>query len=369
MRRLAVFAGVLIAGCIGRADLPLGVDAGTDVDAGGDAGAFDAGTNDAGSNDGGIDAGVDAGSIDAGIDAGAADSGAGDAGLDGGADAGAGCFVAVGYGGRRLRTADGVTWTDDIAWAPNGGDDPDLLRAVGFGNGGFVAVGYRIATSPNGSVWTDAGTMGQWLGGISYAKGLWVAAGGYGRRAHSVDGVAWVDSASDGITNAFRASTYDSVSQRWVAVGDNGVRMSSGDGVAWSAGDGGASLGFARIASCGGRTIAASGGQVIISANGGLEWSAPVNVGGGANVTGLTCNSTGFLLVGQGKVFSSVDGLSWAATNVTQVQGPAACAGMLCVINDGSKAWRSTNGGGSWAQTATFSIGPQAFESVTYGVP
>ena len=62
--------------------------------------------------------------------------------------------------------------------------------------------------------------LSQWLGGLSYAKSQWVAAGGYGRRTHSADGVTWTDIAGDGITNAFRSSTYDPVNQRWVAVGE-----------------------------------------------------------------------------------------------------------------------------------------------------
>jgi hypothetical protein len=42
-------------------------------------------------------------------------------------------FVAVGYGGRRASSVDGVRWENDQELAPNGGDDWTLLCDVAFG--------------------------------------------------------------------------------------------------------------------------------------------------------------------------------------------------------------------------------------------
>ena len=70
-----------------------------------------------------------------------------DAGFDSGpspAD-GPGVFVAVGAGGRRIRSLDdGATWVDDMSLVANGGDDTTLLRTVAWGNHQFVAIGYRV---------------------------------------------------------------------------------------------------------------------------------------------------------------------------------------------------------------------------------
>src|SRR4051794_22942750 len=66
-----------------------------------------------------------------------------------------GLFVAVGYGGRRVTTRDGVHWENDVELAPNGGDDDNCLFSVAFGHGRFVAVGGgagvgRIMTTVDG---------------------------------------------------------------------------------------------------------------------------------------------------------------------------------------------------------------------------
>jgi len=164
-------------------------------------------------------------------------------------DAGSGVFVAVGYGGRTLRSLDdGLSWVDDQWLVPQGGDDVYLLRAVAYGAGQFVAVGWRVMTSPDGKTWADAGVMSQWLGGIAYAQNAWVAAGGYGRRSHSADGVQWTDAPYDGRTQAYRALTYDDASARWIAVGDQGVRESTSDGVTWLPATGDAGTGLGAVA-------------------------------------------------------------------------------------------------------------------------
>lgn len=73
--------------------------------------------------------------------------------------------IAVGYGGMRVRSLDdGQTWQDYVQLAPGGGDDMELLRGAAWGEGRFVAVGWRIFSSPDGEQWTvvDAGFGTPW---------------------------------------------------------------------------------------------------------------------------------------------------------------------------------------------------------------
>lgn len=107
-------------------------------------------------------------------------------------------FVAVGYGGRRMSSLDGATWSNDIVVDPNGGDDNNLFRGLGYGDGVFVAVGGsssgQIFTSLDGANWTPQIPASSWLGDVTFIDGVFVAAGGNGARQRSSDGgVTWTD--------------------------------------------------------------------------------------------------------------------------------------------------------------------------------
>ncbi|QDT38641.1 hypothetical protein [Stratiformator vulcanicus] len=52
-----------------------------------------------------------------------------------------GLFVAVGYGGRRMSSNDGIHWENIQEWKAEGGDDSDNLMSAAFGNGMFVVTG------------------------------------------------------------------------------------------------------------------------------------------------------------------------------------------------------------------------------------
>lgn len=52
-----------------------------------------------------------------------------------------GIFVAVGYGGRRMISHDGINWEHVQQWADKGADDWNNLISIAYGKGKFVAVG------------------------------------------------------------------------------------------------------------------------------------------------------------------------------------------------------------------------------------
>jgi hypothetical protein len=281
-------------------------------------------------------------------------------------DAGAmGAFVAVGYGGRRVRSADGTKWTDDQAWEMNGGDDDKLLRAVAFGEGKFVAVGWRATTSSDGVSWADGGLYTQWFGGLAWAKGLWVGAGGYGLRAASQDGVTW-QIISNNDTRAHRALAYDAVNARWVAVGDQGLLVSTFDGGAWADGasDAGA-LGFGGVCSGAGITVAFSGQTLIVSHNGGLSWGPPAQVPAGLD--NCAYGAQQFVAVGSGHAFTSIDGIQWNDHPVGGLGGGLACHGTVCVALSDQRAFRSADDGETWSPVGLDGGTAQWIQAITWG--
>jgi hypothetical protein len=116
-----------------------------------------------------------------------------------------GVYVAVGYGGRRLRSTDGIHWDMTAEWDARGGDNRDNLISVAFGNGTFVAVGGgvtdkngpggRILTSPDGKTWTEQAGHKFRVAPILFGNGRFVAGGPDYRLLHSTDGLTWTTGA------------------------------------------------------------------------------------------------------------------------------------------------------------------------------
>jgi hypothetical protein len=145
--------------------------------------------------------------------------------------------VVVGYAGARRRSTDlGLTWSPVQTLGPSG-DNEFLLRAVTFGAGLFVTVGWRIYTSPDGAVWTQrTNPQNQWLGGIRRHQGVFSAVGGYGYSAWSTDGVSWTAST---FRNAEAARTLAASPTQLMAATDPGNWWRSSDGRTWTLDSGG----------------------------------------------------------------------------------------------------------------------------------
>lgn len=359
MRRAVALTALLGLSCMGDVTLVLPGTGGGQASGGGAAGggaATGGGATGGGTVD---DAGTDAG-LDAGTDAGT------DAGIDAGIDAGStGAFVAVGYGGRRVRSADGTAWTDDQAWEQNGGDDFLLLRAVAYGDGKFDAVGWSQTTSTDGVSWVDGGQYNQWFGGLAWAKGFWVAAGGYGRRSWSLDGLNWTHVMNTD-TRAHRALAYDAKNERWIAVGDQGLLVSTFDGGAWDDGNSDAgTLGFGGVCSGAGITVAFSGQTLFVSRNGGLDWEGPIAVSAGLDNCAYGAHQ--FVAIGSGHAFTSDGGGAWSDHSVPGLAGGLACHGALCVSLSNSHAFRSADDGETWTPVPLDGGTAQWIQAITWG--
>ncbi len=313
---IAPLLALALGGCTGA--IGAGADASPPVE--------DAGDPDAGAR-------VDAGPIDAGGpgDAGPVDSGLPDAGTpDSGApDAGSGTLIAVvvGYGARRVSSADGLHWDHFVELTPNGGDDDNLFRGVGYGAGTFVAVGGSTKgftmTSTDGITWSnETRTSSAWIGNVGYLNGVFIAAGGNGLRTRSLDlGKSWVDEAG-----------YQSVHYRDLAVG-NGLAVAAG------------------------HTYGGVG--VITSTPDGLSWTERLN--GGAAFNHLVFGNGVFVAAGDsGRVAWSADAISWADVSPGAANGVSlAFTGTEFLVSLSSGVYRSTDGA-SWTLTSA-TLGADAF--------
>lgn len=164
----------------------------------------------------------------------------GDTGTDG-----VEALIGVGYGGLRVVSRDGgETWTDRAAFSAAGGDDEDLLRAVAYGDGLWIATGWKLVTSTDGVNWTDHGLLNgdpalppcNIVEGLAWADGAFYAAcadwTGTGNVYRSTDGAAWSFHASIGPTEGHLFLAWNDGT--FAAYGDTGTSFVSTDAVTWT---------------------------------------------------------------------------------------------------------------------------------------
>lgn len=252
---MALAVALAVSGCgeltVGE---PSGVEARSDAASGRDSG-FDAdgGEDQADADTGSVDRPEADAGVDAGFDARPPDGGAPDVDAAPPVDDRLPVVVAVGYGGLRMHSDDGgLTWSapqtdpwleeqvDPNCSGPDcerrcrGGDDRCLLRAVTWANGLFVATGWKIFTSLDGSTWTERTVDGQqWCGGVAYGAGRFVCIGGCGNYYGSTDGLEWerLGNATAGCGHLRRLAFGNGV---FVSTGDGERVITSSTGLAWS---------------------------------------------------------------------------------------------------------------------------------------
>jgi len=143
----------------------------------------------------------------AGAGSGAGGAGAGGAGAGGSASTDALQLIGVGDFGLRARSDDGADWRYCGNAEQSDDHTPDLLRAVAYGDGVFVAVGGNqnglVMRSLDGEHWeedvhpldacpdeTYPSSCSNWMGAVAYLSlpRVWLAGGGNGATMRSLDG-------------------------------------------------------------------------------------------------------------------------------------------------------------------------------------
>ncbi len=249
----------------------------------------------------------------------AGSTGAGTGGSGGGVVADPpGIFVAVGDGGRRLRSKDdGVTWTDDVSIAPDGGDDFVGLRTVAWGNGLFVAAGWRIMTSPDGATWKDTPPdmfKQNWMGQMAYGAGSFVGLGGYGSRVTSPDAVTWTQHSIDTNASHAQGGIAFAKGKGFVSVNDSGDLSQSPDGVIWAYTM--TNIGAAaHLVAYGNGYFVAIGDKGIYTSSEGTAWSGPAPFLT-MDLRAMVFGQGHFTVISPEHVYTSVDGASWLDTAV-----------------------------------------------------
>jgi len=151
-------------------------------------------------------------------------------------------IIGVGYGGIRILSRDGgETWGDRVSLAPSGGDDDNLIRAVAYGKGRWIATGWNLWTSDNGLDWASHGKLRDGIiddqvivEGLAYTNGYFYAAGdgNPSRLYRSPDGLEWEYHAAIGNTVKHTGLAYRG--GRFVSFGDSHTSYESTDGENWS---------------------------------------------------------------------------------------------------------------------------------------
>ncbi|MEZ4249408.1 MAG: hypothetical protein R3B99_14360 [Polyangiales bacterium] len=139
--------------------------------------------------------------------------------------------------GYRTSTLDGASWATMLNPEQANDHSPDLLRDVAVGGGVVIAVGgdrnSMVMRSTDGVTWEeDLHPEGrQWLGGVAYGDGRWVAGGGVGTTVTSTDGGrTWSDGAR--APSAVRDVAFGD--GLFVAVGDGGMIATTTDASTWT---------------------------------------------------------------------------------------------------------------------------------------
>lgn len=151
-------------------------------------------------------------------------------------------IIGVGYGGIRILSRDGGrTWGARRSIAANGGDDENLIRAITYGGGRWVAMGFHLWTSDDGLEWDDRGRLDDGIlspnpiiEGLAYEDGYFYAAGdgNPSRIFRSADGVVWEPYGRGGDTVKHTGLTYRG--GLFVSFGDSGTSYQSTDALTWT---------------------------------------------------------------------------------------------------------------------------------------
>ena len=275
-------------------------------------------------------------------------------------------WVAVGYGGRRIASSDGITWEHDQRWSDIVADDDNVLFNIAFGLGRFIAVGGgasigHILSTRDGQTWQELPPVKGRVATIAFGQGRFVA-GHDGELLYSTDGdiflpgpkieisgsiharrstfgsgeggprfviigdvdlwdakkrVSWRASTEEGTvvtslaTDTPEARDIAHGSGHFVIVGPQGLIESSHDGQTWKRHPAPESEDFSRIVWTGRRFIV-TGGKVAWSSPDGLTWSAEkFSIPGSLAHARETARAFGISLSWGGNLHTSKDLVVW----------------------------------------------------------
>jgi len=260
---------------------------------------------------------------------------------------------AVAFGAGRFAATSLASSTDGLNWSVVPRIATNGLWDITFAAGRFVAVGRfgAIATSTDGLNWLEvSGGSTRNFRDITRGGGLYVAVGNDGMLLTSPDGATWTARVSD-TTNNLRGITF--FQDRFVVVGEQdesgATVLTSADGATWSRSTAPGNL--FGLAHNGKRLIAVGDNGVVVTSIDGLTWTnvfsaSRPNPVGNRDLNAVTWGGGRFVAVGrEGRVIVSSNGLDWASTSFSSpnLHGVAYGNGLyVAVARNGGMAY-STN--------------------------
>ena len=236
-------------------------------------------------------------------------------------------WVAVGYGGRRMISNDGIKWEITAEWAENGGDDSNNLMGLAYGAGKFVAVGGggfskdkqggHILVSTDGRAWREVQTMPFRVNPVIFGGNRFVAGGPDRTLWFSPDGEKWVKGAqvaADGFPGWamwFRNGAFGNGT--FVFMGEGGAKkefywcIASKDG---ATADFRRDLPPLRGLAFGAGTFVAVGTGVIVTSADGKQWTRQERAAD-EKLDWIVWTGKEFLCGGGKNTLASPDGKSW----------------------------------------------------------
>ncbi len=259
-----------------------------------------------------------------------------------------------------------------ITWRAGTIGEPLVLTALAFGNGRYVAAGWRdetgetrVAVSTDTETWTVAGVPGfesAHLRGIAFANDQFVAVGERGLILVSSDGTAWT-AGPGSLTDDLAAVTWGTGG--WVVAGNNGLAVA----MDFSVGVSSLSRHLHGAVLAEGRFLAVGEGGTVGRSTNGQDWTVLV-AGEAKALLGIAHGDGRYVAVGeQGTVVTSTDGVSWEPqvsgtktwlSAVTYGAGQYVAVGNEGVIVGSSDGvnWESrTSGTTNWLKHVVYAAG------------
>ncbi len=283
-------------------------------------------------------------------------------------------FVAVGYGGRRMSSHDGLHWENDVQWSDKAADDDNVLFNVAFGQGKFIAVGGagvgHILMTRDGKEWRETQKQKGRVATVAFGNNRFVA-GWNDQFLYSTDGEDWKQGTKLGIEGSvhFRKSAFGN--GLFVAIGDwdppgkkrISFRAATADGEKLTHVDG--TVAAARgIAFGAGRFVVVGPEALRESSTDGKTWEHPVKELD-SELDSIIFDGKLFIAAGGKYAYTSPDGIEWK-----KLDKPIPCS--VLYGNDrfhlggswGGNVWMSENGS-PWKKIGVPT--GNAFEAIAVG--
>lgn len=143
-----------------------------------------------------------------------------------------GQYICVGGSGYYVDTSfDGINWFNAAIIAGGGTVISGEARGIAYGNGKYIIVGGPIFSSTDLTHWTFISQPSNELRSVIYVNNKFIAVGNSGIILSSADGTNWTTETS-GVSTDLYSIAYGN--GKYIAVGNNGTILSSTDGSVWT---------------------------------------------------------------------------------------------------------------------------------------